>query len=152
MGGVKMYNINFMDNKFPDNLFDIVHCSHVIEHIAYPKIMTFLDELIRITKPGGHIIIRSPLMSPGFLLNIDHIRPYPPKAILDYYSNPQQQVVGEYSITPVKIHLRRGPYQINPYSYNVFFRTINLFFKLSWSSLRIPFSGLSSYIAIFRKE
>ncbi len=150
--GIETYNINFLDNELPENHFDIVHCSHVIEHVAYPKIIEFLDELIRITKPNGHIIIRSPLLSADFFTCIDHIRPYPPKAILDYYSNPQQQVTGKHSISAVKIKLRRGAYQINPYSYNPFFRAINLFFKLSWSIFRFPFSRPNGYTAIFTKN
>jgi ubiquinone/menaquinone biosynthesis C-methylase UbiE len=150
--GIKTYNINFLDNQFEDNQFDIVHCSHVIEHIPYPGIIKFLDELIRITKPNGYIIIRSPLISIEFYTSIDHIRPYPPKAILDYYSNPQQQVVGKYSITPVKIRLRRGAVLVNGYSYNPIVRGINMFFKLSWACIRFPFSKPNGYVAIFKKN
>lgn len=150
--GVETYNINFLDNKFPENHFDVVHCSHVIEHVAYPQIIRFLDELIRITKPGGHIIVRSPLLTADFFTCIDHIRPYPPKAILDYYSNPQQQVTGKHSISSVKIRLRRGAYQVNPYSYSLLFRSINLLFKLLWSLFGFPFSKPDGYMAIFIKN
>ncbi len=150
--GIKTYNINFLDNELPENHFDVVHCSHVIEHVAYPKVIQFLDELIRITKPGGHIIIRSPLLTADFFTCIDHIRPYPPKAILDYYSNPQQQVTGKHSISAVKIRLRRGAYQVNPYSYSPLFRGINLLLKLSWGLFRFPFSKPNGYTAIFVKN
>jgi ubiquinone/menaquinone biosynthesis C-methylase UbiE len=149
--GVNTLNINFLDNQFTDNQFDIVHCSHVIEHIPYPAIINFLDELLRITKPGGHVIIRSPLMSTDFYTDIDHIRPYPPKTILNYYSNPQQQITGKYSIVPVHIRLRRSPLLINGYSYNPIIRAINMFFKLLWCFIRFPFSKPSGYIAIFKK-
>ena len=149
--GIETYNINFMDNQFEDNQFDIVHCSHVIEHIPYPGVINFLDELIRITKPNGYVIIRSPLMSTDFYTSIDHIRPYPPKAILDYYSNPQQQVVGKYSIFPVKIRMRRSALLLNGYSYNPAIRCINMFFKLSWACIRFPFSSPDGYVAIFKK-
>jgi ubiquinone/menaquinone biosynthesis C-methylase UbiE len=149
--GIETYNINFMDNQFEDNQFDIVHCSHVIEHIPYPGVINFLDELIRITKPNGYVIIRSPLMSTDFYTSIDHIRPYPPKAILDYYSNPQQQIVGKYSISPIKIRMRRGPLLLNGYSYNPAIRCMNMFFKLSWACIRFPFSSPDGYVAIFKK-
>lgn len=150
--GIETYNINFLNNKFPESHFDVVHCSHVIEHVAYPQIIRFLDELIRITKPGGHIIIRSPLLTADFFTCIDHIRPYPPKTILDYYSNPQQQIPGEYSISPVRIRLRRGAYQVNPYSYSLLFRIINLIFKLLWGVSGFPFSKPNGYIAVFLKD
>ena len=150
--GIETYNINFLDNKFPDNHFDIIHCSHVIEHIPYPEIVSFLDELSRITKPNGFVIIRSPLLSAEFFTSIDHIRPYPPKAILDYFSNPQQQKTSNYSISLVKNKLRRAPYQIAPYSYSSFFRGVNLLFKLSWSICKFPFSAPDGYTAIFQKN
>jgi len=150
--GIKTCNINFLDNQLESDQFDIVHCSHVIEHIPYPNIVIFLDELLRITKPEGCLIIRSPLMSTEFYTCIDHIRPYPPKAILDYYSNPQQQQVGKYSILPVKIKLRRTAWSINGYSYNPIIRTINLCLKLSWSVFRFPFSKPDGYVAIFKKH
>jgi len=149
--GITTHNINFLDNQLESNQFDVVHCSHVIEHISYPNIINFLDELIRITKPGGYVIIRSPLMSTEFYTCIDHIRPYPPKAILDHYSNPQQQRMGKYSISPVKIKLRRTSWSVNGYSYNPAIRAVNLFFKLSWSLFRFPFSKPDGYVAIFKK-
>ena len=145
-------NINFLENHFDSNHFDIVHCSHVIEHIPYPDVIAFLDELIRITKPNGYIIIRSPLMSIEFYTSIDHIRPYPPKAILDYYSNPQQQRVGKYTVLPVKIKLRRSPLLVSGYSYNPMIRAINMFFKLSWCLFRFPFSKPDGYVIILRKQ
>ena len=45
---------------FKDEEFDIVHCSHVIEHLGYPEITKALDEIFRIAKIKGYVIIRSP--------------------------------------------------------------------------------------------
>lgn len=44
--------------KFPDNFFDIVHFSHVIEHINDPN--TFIKEVYRILKPGGYVYCTTP--------------------------------------------------------------------------------------------
>jgi 2-polyprenyl-3-methyl-5-hydroxy-6-metoxy-1,4-benzoquinol methylase len=41
-----------------DNQFDFVHCHTVIEHVA--DVRQCLVEMIRITKPGGYIIIGTP--------------------------------------------------------------------------------------------
>lgn len=150
--GISTFNVNFVDNQFADESFHIVHCSHVIEHIPYPAIVDFLDEMFRITKKGGYVIIRSPLMSYNFFSDIDHIRPYPPKCILNYYSNPQQQRTGGYKIIAEKIKIRRAPFAINSYSYAPVWRSINLFFKILKTLFGLPFAEANGYVAIFKKE
>ncbi|HTX72462.1 MAG TPA: class I SAM-dependent methyltransferase, partial [Rectinemataceae bacterium] len=44
--------------SFPDAGFDLVHASHLIEHLNRPGI--FLDELSRILAPGGLVILTTP--------------------------------------------------------------------------------------------
>ncbi len=43
---------------FKTNLFDVTVSSEVIEHVKNPK--QFIQELVRITKPGGTIIVTTP--------------------------------------------------------------------------------------------
>lgn len=43
---------------FPDESFDLVWCSEVIEHLADPA--ASLAELRRVTKPGGELILTTP--------------------------------------------------------------------------------------------
>jgi len=43
---------------FADNCFDLVWCSEVIEHLENPK--RSLDEMRRVTKHGGRIILTTP--------------------------------------------------------------------------------------------
>ncbi len=137
---------------FADQEFDIVQCSHVIEHISYPAILKALDELIRVTKIGGYIIIRSPLLSPDFFTSIDHIRPYPPSCILDFYSNPQQQVTGKASIKVVKEKFRREALVPFPYPNSVGARGVNLLMKLFWTYLRFPSAKPNGYVLILQKQ
>lgn len=43
---------------FPDNSFDVLICSEVLEHLeAYPKV---LDEMRRVLKPGGKLCVTVP--------------------------------------------------------------------------------------------
>lgn len=44
--------------RFPDGRFDVVHFSHLIEHLNSPGI--FLDEVARILKPGGWVLVTTP--------------------------------------------------------------------------------------------
>jgi SAM-dependent methyltransferase len=81
---------------FPDDSFDLVVASHVIEHLANP-IRLFM-ELVRVTRPGGTIYVEAPsersLWLPGvpfgfgdfrtvsFYDDPTHLgRPWPPQAL-----------------------------------------------------------------------
>jgi SAM-dependent methyltransferase len=56
-------NIPLEENHFPDNSFDVILASHLIEHLNEPKI--FLEETYRILKNNGAIFITTPDIS-GF--------------------------------------------------------------------------------------
>ncbi len=61
--GIKEFDLDIFigtlhEAKFPDNYFDAVHFSHVIEHVPDPKGM--LNEVKRIVKSSGHVIITTP--------------------------------------------------------------------------------------------
>jgi len=48
----------------PDDCADEVHLSHVLEHFADP--LPVLEEVWRITRPGGRVLIRTPHYSGGY--------------------------------------------------------------------------------------
>lgn len=43
---------------FPDHAFDLVTCVETLEHLKKPRVA--LDEMARICKPGGHLVITVP--------------------------------------------------------------------------------------------
>jgi 2-polyprenyl-6-hydroxyphenyl methylase/3-demethylubiquinone-9 3-methyltransferase len=52
-----------------DNLFDLVCCSEVIEHVEDQR--TFLHNCLKMVKPGGFFFLSSIAKTPeGFFLNI----------------------------------------------------------------------------------
>jgi SAM-dependent methyltransferase len=51
-----------------DAFFDVVLCTEVLEHIPYPN--ETIKELVRLTKPGGIVIVTAPFFS------IPHMTPY----------------------------------------------------------------------------
>jgi ubiquinone/menaquinone biosynthesis C-methylase UbiE len=144
LSGFKTVNKDFLENDFPSDSYDVVHCSHVIEHLSYPSIVNFLDELVRITKVNGYIIIRSPLMHPRFYLDIDHVRPYPPNCIVNYFTNSQQQRVGQYKIKTILIWLRREMVSVN-------IRYIDILLKWFWNNFKFPMSKANAYVLILQK-
>lgn len=48
--------VDALDTKFPNNSLDVVFCSNMIHHLAYPT--TFFQEMSRILKPGGKLLIQ----------------------------------------------------------------------------------------------
>jgi len=72
---------------FPDAHFDFVICNHVIEHVANP--IKTVQELFRITKPDGYVVISAPDKKYTF----DQGRKMTPFAhLLDEYQNEVTQV------------------------------------------------------------
>jgi 2-polyprenyl-3-methyl-5-hydroxy-6-metoxy-1,4-benzoquinol methylase len=43
---------------YDDNLFDLVFCSEVIEHMTSPDFL--ISEMHRVLKPGGHLVLSTP--------------------------------------------------------------------------------------------
>ncbi len=56
--GVKIHNKTLEQTGFKSNTFEIVHMSHVIEHVPSPQ--DTIVEIYRILKPGGYLIITTP--------------------------------------------------------------------------------------------
>ncbi len=61
--GVDIFSGTLEQAAYVDNSFDVVHCSHLIEHLNNPDM--FLDEVYRVLKPGGLFLCTTPNVS-GF--------------------------------------------------------------------------------------
>lgn len=56
-----MVRMDITDIHYPDDTFDIVYCSHVLEHI--PDDRKAMRELHRVLRPGGWAILQVPIAS-----------------------------------------------------------------------------------------
>lgn len=148
--GLDVVQGNVVKMDFSDQAFDLIHCSHVIEHLSYEAITNSLDELLRILKPNGYLIIRSPLQYPGFYFDLDHIRPYPPEAILNFFRNDQQQRVGSFRISEVLRWYRREAVTFFNSSHFLI-KALNIFFKIVWLGWSFPRSKPNGYVFILKK-
>lgn len=45
---------------FEDNTFDAIYLGHVIEHIDWKEVTPFLQDMIRVAKPGANILVVGP--------------------------------------------------------------------------------------------
>ena len=164
--GYSVIQRNFLENKIESDSYDIIHCSHVIEHFQYPAITHVLDEFMRIVKTNGTIIIRSPLMWNDFYHDIDHIRPYPPESINNYFTYEQQQKKGAYNIDIKKIWYRTTAKQKKmidatsiwlfcppiKWIINVIRTRINVIYQWLWDRFRCPATEPNGYVMFFSKK
>lgn len=54
-----MVKMDITDIQYPDDEFDIIYCSHVLEHV--PQDRQAIRELYRVLKPGGWSVLQVPI-------------------------------------------------------------------------------------------
>ena len=160
--GFTTYNSNILETTI-NKQFDIVHCSHVIEHFPYPQVTQLLDKIVEWTKPNGHFIIITPLMWEGFYVDIDHVRPYLPNSIMNYFSYEMQQKKSEAKIKVVTLWYRTMPKQLKPitpqkmiYAIKPIRKILNRYiisclnriYDYLWKRYRCPASTPTGYVMI----
>ena len=161
--GCVVINANILDVQLKER-YDIVHCSHVIEHFSYPDITKVLDFLVSTVNNDGRLILRSPLMWEHFYDDIDHIRPYPIASVIHYFNYNQQQKQGNADLELEKIWYRTSPKQFDYASYsnfiygipfmrqpyNMLVRRINKWNIKLWEKYRWPATMPNGYVAILK--
>lgn len=78
-----VHNLDEFPYPFADDEFDLVEADHCLEHLREP--FRVMQEIHRITKPGGIVRIRVPHFSRGFT-HTDHKRGF--DVTFPYYFNP----------------------------------------------------------------
>jgi 2-polyprenyl-3-methyl-5-hydroxy-6-metoxy-1,4-benzoquinol methylase len=97
--------------RFPDQAFDAVHMSHVLEHLMDP--VSTLREVRRIMKPGARLGIEVPneLENAGTLLrgHFDGLQPYAVRSTHVYFFSPStlRRVVETASLTVTSVRTLR---------------------------------------------
>ena len=56
-----MVRMDICDIQYPDNTFDVIYCSHVLEHV--PDDRKAMREFLRVLKVGGWAILQVPITS-----------------------------------------------------------------------------------------
>lgn len=57
--GRAMVDMDIADIRYPDAAFDVIYCSHVLEHV--PEDRAALREFFRVLKPGGWLVVAVPI-------------------------------------------------------------------------------------------
>ncbi len=96
-------------------LFDVILMSHVIEHFSPVDLLGFMDDYLDHLKPGGRLIVATPLLSEYFYDDFDHVKPYQPTGILMVFGDgaAQVQYYARNRLALRDIWFRRSPLRIS---------------------------------------
>jgi len=107
--GVDMV-VNLESGKlpFPKNMFDGIHCSHVLEHVE--NFFDLISEIHRVGKPGAVVMVRSPYFSSYRAFTDPEHKRFFTSRTFEYFargmqlSDPKRYSKSEFRIKSVKIH------------------------------------------------
>ena len=95
-------------------LADVMVMSHVIEHFAPRDLLMFVNDYLEFLRPGGYLILATPLLGDRFFDDFDHVKPYQPTGIRMVFGGEAAQVqyYGNTSLVLEDIWFRRSAYSI----------------------------------------
>jgi ubiquinone/menaquinone biosynthesis C-methylase UbiE len=76
---------------FEDGTVSYVHCSHIVEHLYYSELYSFLKEIDRVLNKGGILVITTPLLWGYFYKDLSHVKPYYPSVFINYLCRQSKQ-------------------------------------------------------------
>lgn len=93
---------------------DVLIMSHVIEHFSPRDLLAFLDGYLENLRPGGHLLVATPLLGARFFDDFDHIKPYQPVGLGMVFgaSGAQVQYYGRHRLKLADVWFRRSPYAV----------------------------------------
>ena len=101
--------IDITNIHFPDNSFDVILCSHVLEHVKGDE--QAMQEMYRVTKVGGRVVVVVPIYDEAF-----------EDASLDYAGREKMYGIGDHrrlnSVASFKSKLGSAGFNVHVYSFN----------------------------------
>ncbi len=145
----KYPNVEFVQMTIPpfhgfaDNSFDFVISFQVIEHIENDKY--YLEEIVRVLKPGGKAILTTPNRLQSLTRNPWHIREYLPHELKGLMINSGFKSVdakGTYGSSKIDTYILENKKHIEKFTK---FDIFNLQYRLPRFILQIPYDILNKW-------
>lgn len=121
---------------FENDYFNLIHMSHVIEHLNPEEVYKSLIEMDRCCAPRGVIIISAPLLWEGFYDDLSHIKPYNPKIFFKYLCGldsgnlTRAAISNKYSVEQLVYRMNERKYLYGiKHSSNIFLKVIYNFYE-----------------------
>jgi SAM-dependent methyltransferase len=144
---------------FKDERFDLIHCSHLVEHLVPQDLYGLLCEVDRVLKRGGVFVISAPLLWHGFYDDLSHIRPYPPSVFRKYMcasgarNTTRRAIPGEYVVENLQYRYTRRPpayFDVSTsrrWAKTILFRMTNFLRRISFARYEV-----SGFTLVLRKN
>lgn len=111
---------NVLLHQVPDPLpfepetLDLIHCSHLVEHLQPGDVYSLMKEVNRTLAVGGYFVVSTPLLWDGFYDDLSHVRPYPPTVFRNYLckdsdARTREIVSREFHVVELRYRYRREP-------------------------------------------
>lgn len=141
---------------FTDRSVDYVHCSHLIEHLYPTDLYKFFKELNRVLKPGGVLVISTPLIWPRFYDDLSHVRPYNPQVFINYFCQSSQDRTNQAVTSDFKVVKLAYRYRVMPSDagWGSRFFIVDLIVRLLkalWSKLGFRYYLKNGYTLVLQK-
>jgi SAM-dependent methyltransferase len=104
--------------KFKNACADVILLSHIVEHFEYRPLLDFLAVYLERLKPGGNMVVATPLMSEMFYNDFDHVKPYLPLGFsMVFARGPEQiQCQSDHMLSLQAIRFFRAPFRLQWHS------------------------------------
>ena len=158
--GLDVLAVDEFDMEQNKEQYDLLVMSHIIEHFQYQDLIEFIESYLGCLKPGGLLLIATPVMNNSFYDDFDHVKPYTHEGILSIFGGDVTQVQyhSQHTLELVDLYYLRIAYQLKFYRALVMQtawyripRTINrlvhLVYRLSVRLIGQP----KAWIGLFRK-
>ena len=112
--GLLTYEAGEFEQGAGQSAYDLLVMAHVIEHFPFDQLLKFMDTYLDRLRPGGWLLVVSPLMHKDFFLDFDHVKPYYPQGLKDFFGKGDEQVQSYsiHSLQLVDIQFRRSPWRL----------------------------------------
>lgn len=154
--GINAVHAILPDIPFSDNFFDGIHASHILEHLYPEDFYRTLREIDRVLKPGGILVISSPMLWEGFYSDLSHIKPYNPEILKRYLcgNSPLSRTklqIGGYQIRDLIYRYRFEPIRPIIWRHSSIFNFLSLLLVKFFTKLGIGYSHKSGYTIVLEK-
>ena len=135
--------------------WDVILMFHVIEHMDAEACFRFIDKYLDYLKPGGVLIIATPLLTSYFYEDFDHVKPYFPKGIEMVFSGDGSQVqyYSRNKIQLLDVWHKKYYHRITlrPVKYKIWHHLFNCFSALTFKVTFGLFGVRDGWMGVFRK-
>jgi SAM-dependent methyltransferase len=94
--------------------YDLLVLAHIIEHMGPDDLLVFLERWLRVVRPGGRVLVVTPMPGKDFYLDFDHVKPYLPQGFKDFFGAGDAQVHthGRRHLKLRDLRYRRSPFRL----------------------------------------